>query len=219
VVLQQGLDGYQGSDDTFIHSWYPTDNFAYSPTLRLRSLNESSLMLRFDVSSIPISATVQSAALSIYVYSCSNANGMPVWAYGLTRPWLVTETTWISATATTPWAVAGADGVPDDRDAVIQDTVEMDSYGRWYDFDLTQLVQGWVRGTTPNRGVILKTGGVGSVNYNFYSSESSIATNRPRLIIMYTLGGTSPGAAPRRADLRRLASGPNSEVSGTPCGQ
>ena len=88
-----------------------------------------------------------------------------------------------------PWSLAGGDfGVP-----------EANASGApgWMQWNLTGMVQDWVRGASPNLGLALtEASEVTGVLHAFASSDDANASARPRLVITYALG-TSVAAAPR----------------------
>ena len=62
---------------------------------------------------------------------------------------------------------------------------------RYYDIDVTELVQGYVNGTYSNTGFFLKAKDENDNYIAFYSSNWTNASQRLKLTISYTTGGTS----------------------------
>lgn len=207
VTFQQGVSpsaGYNGVIDAFISRYDEGDqdsNFGISPTLSLRNNDYRASLLRFDVSSIPLTADVLSATLSVHVYNSTNLNPLDVYAYRMLRSWTELGVTWNQASGGVPWAVAGANGIGADRDDLVLDSETMNAVGTWYDFDITDLARLWVSTPAQNYGVALKTSGGSQVEYELWSSNYDIApVVRPKLTIVYSTsaGGPTPTRTPTR---------------------
>ena len=185
VVLQQGLDGYSGAGDTYLHSGMPATNFSGGSALYVRSNDLQTALLHFDVTSIPQDAQIEEATLSLWAYASSNPSLLMANAYAIRRPWTVSETTWLSATQTLTWAVPGCNGIGSDRDDYPTDVQYLDSVGHWYTFTITSLVGEWVRNPDNNYGLVIKGSNDGQVQYSFSSSDTGIPSLRPFLTIIY----------------------------------
>jgi hypothetical protein len=53
----------------------------------------------------------------------------------------------------------------------------------WYSFDVTNLVRGWVNGTLPNNGIMLRSPETSGPNLRFFSTREG--GNSPQLVITY----------------------------------
>ena len=119
LVLQQGASGYSGAQDTSLNEWAPDLNYGAASELRLyhtRAQPTMKILLRFDLSQLPASATVRSAVLSVRVTTPpKNAPRIAVDAYRVNRPWAAAQATWNRPATGQSWSVAGAEGVPGDR--------------------------------------------------------------------------------------------------------
>ena len=101
--------------------------------------------MRFDLSSLPASATVQSASLTLYVTSRSNSNSLTAAVYPVLRSWHAGYATWASADGSVAWTAAGCNGVGTDRSGTATASVTFAvASGSVTSPDLTALVQGWV---------------------------------------------------------------------------
>ena len=185
VVLQQGWNGYEGVQDAYISSWAPDKNYGDQAALYVRSNDLLSVMMRFDLSTIPADAEIESAMLSLWAYQSTNSNLLVADLYSVLRPWTVTETTWLSATQAIAWTSAGANGIGSDRSASSVDVQGFDSYNHWYTFTVTSLAESWVRDAQSNNGVIIKGRQGDAVQYSVWSSEALNAALRPFLVIAY----------------------------------
>ena len=189
LVLQPGIEGYDGVVDTHINSWNPETNYASVDRLWLRQADSPAHrmapLILFDLSGLPVDAHIVEAKLSLWTLSRSNTNTATVDVYRLNRHWEVEQATWLLATSSQPWSAPGANAFPDDRSSFPYDTVEVDELQQWYDWTITALAQEWVQNPEGNNGMILKAFAVPKVQYNFASSEYHNPTARPKLTILY----------------------------------
>jgi len=192
VSLQQGSDGYEGTDDTYILSYQPDMNFAGSRALIVRQGGITESLVRFDLSGLPSPITIKKATLHAYALERSNDNPMMIGMYPLNRQWEVDEATWIMATDDEGWLWVGAASVPWDREGESAADARLDRTYQWYPFDLTSLVQRWVDDPESNKGVLLVGAGNVSVEYRLVSSDRSSVILRPKLVIDYVEGTPTP---------------------------
>jgi hypothetical protein len=150
-------------------------------------------LLRFDVSSLPAGATVQSASLTLYVTSRSNSNTMTAAVYPVLRYWNAGYATWATVDGSIAWTTAGCNGMGTDRSGTAAASVTFNvASGSVTTPDLTALVQGWVDAPASNYGVLLRPqGGAGIVNYYIASAQNATLAYRPKLTVTYTTGGTA----------------------------
>lgn len=190
LVFQNGVGPfttYDGVRDTYISNYNPGDqtvNYGLSPTLRLRSGDLESALIRWDISSVPAGANIVSAAISVHVDYRSNETSVPVSMYRMLRPWEEMQATWIKATNAANWATAGANGSAD-RSLTATAAATFSEANVWYNFDATNLVRQWVTNPADNKGVIFKAGSSGAqVEYALRSSQYFAAPSyRPKLTI------------------------------------
>ncbi len=193
VVFRQGISpspGYDGVWDTHISNYDPGDattNFATNTTLWLRSTGHRVALMRFDISSIPVTATILQASLSLYVDSQTNSNPLAVSAYRLLRSWSLTQTTWLLASAGTPWGFPGANAIGTDREDTPTGTQTLTQAHVWYELNLKPLVQSWVANPGGNHGfVLIGSSSGGQVEYHLRSSDYYSAPEfRPKLVVTY----------------------------------
>ena len=136
------------------------DNIAVytSPTNVQRSL------VRFDLGGLPAGFGVGSATLTLTADTFSNAywnpGGVAMDVYRLTQSWVETEVTAEDRDSSNAWNTVGGDyvgtsGSPDvDPYATANDTGSGDAPISW---DVTQLVQQWYTGASPNHGVLVRS--------------------------------------------------------------
>jgi hypothetical protein len=204
-------DGYGGdvttAKDTYIKSTAATTNYGASATL---DINTGKALLEFDLSSIDSGATCDSATFYMYkatsggnnqdtVTIYSIASGNAGWPEGTKTPgtgvagdccWNYKEQTPGSETA---WAgsaglsTSGTDYEASSIGSWIQNSG--DAAGTEYSAALTtSRVEDWFGGTNTNYGIVLWT----TVNLAANASSDSATTGyRPKLVVVYTEGGTT----------------------------
>ena len=197
VEFRQGLGGYTGCTDTRISEENPTRNSG-DGELILGMKGQASSLIRFDVSSIPASATVQEAALSIAVVNYGQRGTGPViaGAFVVTRTWEEMQATWIKATNLENWGLPGCNSTISDRSPTSLDSQSIYDI-RWYTWTVTAAAQMWVRDSASNKGLILRqTNTAVGGEYDIRQSEFPGLTMRPVLVVTYTLGTPTPSPTP-----------------------
>jgi hypothetical protein len=191
--------------DVTVASWAATWNTGISDKISVDTSVLSGL-LKFDLSSIPTAATLNSANLYLYHYAIdgnqaftintySIASGNATWTEG-TKNWAVAgagEPTWNGLAAngsggvTTTWA--GSVGLG--TDGTDYESTELGSFngmsgqavGTEYATTLTtSRVQDWITTPSTNYGLLIK-GIVSNKTGNFCSSDYTTPTQRPKLIL------------------------------------
>lgn len=189
-LFQQGrfpTEDYRGASDTYISLYRPDSNWGGQDTLLVNGRDGGSerALLRFDLAGdIPTGARVLSAKLSLYAWSRRTLFGMRVAAYPVVRGWDEFSATWNQASSGSPWDIAGCDGVGGDRllDWITSRFVYFTS--RFYEWDITPLVQRWVDNPGTNAGVLLFGQGVDQ-ELRFRSAEWIVAEQRPILAVTF----------------------------------
>jgi len=185
TTLQQGFDGYAGSEDTYIYRYRPDDNHCTQNFIKVSQ--RYAALLRFELTGIPADATVTQATLQLYAIGWSGAD-ITIGAHYITRSVSICEATWNQAQVGNLWGQPGCDDTTTDRRATAESIVNTNSIGKWYDFNLTTVVQGWVNGSLANNGVLLRAP-YSPHSFSFASSQSSDVAFRPKLVITYRTGG------------------------------
>lgn len=133
-------------------------------------------MLQFDLSSIPAGSHVTSATLSIYPTAGSNNDQVAL--HRVTRDWNEAAT-WSSSDGSTAWSQPGGD-----VSAQAVASTLFAGAGTWLDWDVTPLVDKWVKGSLPNQGVQARVGAAVS-GLALASSDYPTASRRPKLAVTF----------------------------------
>jgi hypothetical protein len=194
-TLQDGLNGYAGTTDTTLNYWEPAKAQGEAKILSLfyslrAPTTQKAPVLRFDLSLLPPAADVQNATLRLYVPS-TPLYDLRAEVQGLLRPWEEATATWELAAADQPWAQPGASAVGVDRGDWVSNQQQIVAGSRWYEFDVTPLVQQWARNPGSNYGFIMNAragDAEASVEGRFVSREG-VFSFRPQLVVSYTVAG------------------------------
>ena len=194
VNLQEGVNGYVGTTDTYIQQGSPTTNNGAATTCHADGDdgggNDKSCLIRWSISGIPAGSTVTSATITLNAVDGSGSNTYNV--YALNRTWNESQATWNVAQSGTNWGTPGAMAASD-RGAVIGTVNGSGSRIITLNGAGIALVQGWINGGT-NAGVIIAHASVAN-GIDFASSEHGTAASRPKLTINYTAPGGTGGTA------------------------
>jgi hypothetical protein len=161
------LSEFRVSQDTHIHEWQPDTNYNLQG-LRVMGQGVKKTLLDFDVSSIPQGSQILSADLSMTastLYDPARPWPIEVGVYKVNRSWLATQATWNRARIGQPWALAGCNGVPTDRDSTPASTIWVDevstgtapSQRKIYTWDVSSIVQSWVNNPAGRAGMVLQS--------------------------------------------------------------
>lgn len=205
ITLQAGQNGYTGVRDTYINAAANNVNTGSAVTLKLQdknSPNALSSLLRFDLSAVPADAQVFRATLSLRAIQRSHPENIYAEVRRVKKDWPETQATWLNARAGVPWQEPGAMGANDVAGYITGQNIW--AVDGWYSFDVTLLVQGWMAGTWPNHGLLLRVNvnkPVPQVTYDFASSNMVYSPGggveeayRPELIVSYW--GSNQGYLP-----------------------
>ncbi len=189
VTLQDGVDSYTGTRDTYLYSFHYWINFGTRTELINTSHSGNSFvpLIRFAIfqsegGPVPDGATIQSAILSVEKFSYYNTI---YHAHRVLKDWVETEATWNDAQIGLPWTVGGALGLGSDILVLEDDQTE----AGWdppevLSFDVTTGVQAFSDGMA-NYGWHLVVGtGNGNIK-RFRSREYGTVASRPKLVIQY----------------------------------
>lgn len=191
--------------DTYLDQDQPGENFSDATQLLIDQARTLRPLYHIDVGSVITGpAEIERAVLTLHILEPYGHKGrLSVCAYEVLRHWVVTETTWYSATASNLWYSLGCDltepPVFSDRSSSPVDCQEFytgtlqDGIGI-VEFDLTSLVQEWVDDPNQNHGFILLGEGQSSVRWRIASAEHGVESHRPFMDVVWL--PTTPTCTP-----------------------
>ena len=183
VSFQNGVapsSGYAGTTDTWLDADDADDNMGADATCEADG-DEKSVILRWDVSAIAGSSTIDEVTITLDVINATDSRGYYV--YPLSRAWSEDHATWDDYDDSLPWQVPGASGAMD-RAATPVAKWTPRSTGK-HTFSINPaLVQAWVDDDDSNHGVVIVNEG-NSNGVDFYCSEATTAGSRPKLTVVY----------------------------------
>ena len=196
VTLQQGVDGYDGCADTFLEYYRLNDNFCREPELYLRAGNKASVLVRYDLTRLPrqvvgldSNASIQKAIFSLFVVQ--GRKDTAIGLYRVRRPWEACGVTW-----NLPWTKPGADGA-EDRDTEPSSELTTIKAAGWLEWDVTGLVQDWLRDPDANYGLMLKSFELRWPSHLImFSADHPALGSRPKLTIKYEVRARTPTPIP-----------------------
>jgi hypothetical protein len=184
LVLQAGLDGYQGAADTYLSSWMSGENYGLVTSLKCRSDDAFTSLLQFDLGRLPDNARISEAFLELYTTGAGR-QPIDVQVYEVIRPWAEGAATWQKATNSTYWGAPGCNSLATDRAVEPVASQEVGAERTWYTFDVTTLLEKWHARPATNHGLVVKGQGDVATAYRFASSEHWSQHWRPKLTIHY----------------------------------
>ncbi|NPE28438.1 DNRLRE domain-containing protein [Methanococcoides sp. SA1] len=149
----------------------------------------------FNLSTYNTTDTVSNATLSLYWYYPENSprNQDTVVEIYRAAEWNPGHVSWNNNAAGTPWDNAGGDwfdvnNVAQGSEPYASITFDANDLpdNRYYEFDITELVQDYVSGEYDNTGFFLKAQNEHDNYIAFYSSDWSNEDQRPKLTIAHT---------------------------------
>lgn len=187
------------SANTFIRVTAATTNYSGLDQIQVGEANDdpsgqvNRSLIKWDLSSIPATATVSSATLSLWLRSDYSDNARTWRVFRVKRNWVEAEATWNVYSSGNSWGTAGCSNTTTDREASDIGSVSVgasETVTVQKDFSLTaSAVQEWIAGTTANYGLLIQADT--EVNDLYVVNSNSFATSgeRPKLVINYTIGG------------------------------
>ena len=174
--------------DSYIYQDKENDNFGLEDELKIDSEMGKvyRIVMRFDVGTIPAGATVNDATLWMYQNPGGRDNDISLNIHSLDMPFVEEEVTWNKPSISDFWTTPGGDYSTGTFCHKV-----LDNTAGWKTFDISGLVECWVRGTITNNGMIFvpDEAGVDSAKDFLSSEEMSWSTYRPYLSIDYTVQG------------------------------
>jgi len=198
TILQP--DGTAGID-TWMNSAAPTATSGTSTSFRIgeddTTVSIRRGLLKFDVSSIPVTATVTGATLTLTTSAADQAaNDATINVYPDLRAWSEANATWNVWDTGNNWTTGGSGSAGNDFTDTVMGTFTVTNgvaTGTAFTFTLsTSVVQGWVDGGLANNGMLLRTEAEVDDLYLFATSDNSTVARRPKLVVDYSLATPTP---------------------------
>lgn len=147
------------------------------------------VLIKFDLSSIPVSATIDSATLSLYALLDVSSNARTARWFRQKRAWVEAQATWNIYSTGNSWSTAGGFHADDceQTDIGSRAFTATETLNEFKDWSLTaSAVQGWTSGSFANNGLLGKMDTESNDAYQFALSDNATAANRPKLTVVYT---------------------------------
>jgi hypothetical protein len=208
--------------DTCMNSTSSTFNYGTYNQLLIGDANVENnpyrSLIKFDLSSIPSSATITSATLSLYALTDFSSNARTLRVYRTKRAWVegtraaaadspATGATWVRYDTTNNWQTAGGFGANDceQTDVGSRAFTASETLNQFKDISLTvpttradmDLGNGW----------LLKMDTESDDRYDFASSDNATAANRPKLVVIYATQQSVSGTLTSAGTLGILQTG------------
>jgi len=196
VILQQGVNEYIGTSDTFLDFSQQSDNHGSASQLDIHSDGTQVTLLRFDLSEVPTDVTILRADLQLFAVGRTASGSTTASVYRVLRHWEENEANWADATTEGTWFFPGCGGLGTDRAVIADGTEALGGINYRYSFEVTASVIAWLLDQEPNHGLLLLSSGGDDVGYSFASSGHQVPAYRPALVITYVQGGGTPTMTP-----------------------
>lgn len=159
--------------DVTLKSWQPDVNFGGDQDLEISHTADgrSASLIKFDLSSLPSEAIVESAALRLYLVGATGITSLNIGAYFVTSPWAESTVTWNT------YLTTGTVGISANIDSGVG------SYKSW---SITSYVQSWIDDPASNHGVLLMGPSSGDYYQRWFESHEHNEMV-PKLEIRYHL--------------------------------
>ncbi len=172
------------TSDAWIREEEPTTNSSTGAHMRVGGIagRQRRALLKFDVSNLPATATVDSASLDLYVDSTqtTGSGNHDFTARRVSEAWNDSAVTWNKRTASQTWSTPG--GVWNSSSPVVNMNGGTSGYRS---FEVDGIVKSWVNNGVANHGFLVKQNEASDRVIWFRSVDN--ATNQPRLKIQYSL--------------------------------
>jgi hypothetical protein len=172
--------------DATVRSAQPNANFGNEHYLELsynqiEGAAEEIVLLRFDLSGLPASAVIDSAAMELYLVDAAGDNPKSLAAYYVTSAWSESTVTWNTFPIANPWGViSSVDNIT----------------GRYKSWSITNWASYWYSNPTENHGVYLRRLTSETTYFERTFESKDHMENRPRLVVNYSIPTPTPTITP-----------------------
>ncbi len=157
----------------------------------------NAIILKVDLSQLPEGAQVQSASLQLYTIEAGGDSGYDISVHKIINynPDLST-TTGYTYDGTNSWTAdtSSYNSIPMAQADIgtALDVVSVDSSVGYNSWNVTGMVKDWMASPGSNYGLLLNSDTIATADSyrNFASSEATEASQRPKLVVTYTVDGT-----------------------------
>ena len=177
--------------DTRILSLFPTSNFGLDILATYNAAgNEQRSLLQFDLAQVPAHATIHSAVLRLYgIPFAGSTTATSISAYRVARDWQELQATWMVAVTGQAWVHPGGDLLGSDGAYLGSPygtwSGDQSPTYRWYEVDVTTLVNEQVQGLQPNHGIAVASP-LGCQLVYIQRENPAPPHNPPELVIAYS---------------------------------
>jgi hypothetical protein len=187
-------DGANGVD-TYLQNTTAASNLGNDVAIGIGENNNATsqiarALIKFDLSAIPSNATIVSATLSLWTASDLSDNDRILHVHRLKVPFDESQATWTQSAAGMDWQTEGASGA-EDRESIQIGSIQIaadEAIGTQKQIFLSPaMIQELVNGSFINNGFVILVDGESNDRFNYEASDSSNVSNRPMLVIEYTL--------------------------------
>ncbi|NOZ72214.1 MAG: DNRLRE domain-containing protein, partial [Chloroflexi bacterium] len=190
--------------DATVKSWQPNSNFGSDATLELSYskidvAKEEVSLVKFDLSSLPSGAVIDSATLQLYLDSTAGASPVNIGVYFVTSSWNESTVTWNTFPTAETLGLSGS----------------VDNSAGYKSWNITSYAQSWLDGTA-NNGVYLR----GPTDGTYYGRTFKSREGRiypPLLAITYHIACASDPYEPNDSLNTAAAATPGSAQQGYIC--
>lgn len=190
ITLQQDVDGYGGTTDTYVTDFKPSINYGNSKALYQLG-NRYTALLRFAIfesegGPVPDGATILSAELVMH----KDKYNFVYRIHPMLLAWDELKANWYQAAVGIYWTVPGANGAGSDYSYLWDDEFASTATSTEIRFNITSRLQAWSDGELNNGWRILGVSGTDRLRILRSSEYATDMSKRPSLTVRYI---TVPG--------------------------
>ena len=170
--------------DTDIYEGAPSTRFGLPPydieivAGRDSTGKQDKILIRFDLSGLPVGATITSATLRLNLVGTSGTGSFNIGLYKIIKTWVETTATWSNFSASGNFDTT--------RQAVTSVALGSTGFKEWT--VPVAVVNGWFATPSSNYGLTLVyESTTKGPDYQFASKEYATVASRPQLVVNYTL--------------------------------